>query len=100
MSCYSKVLMSLDRLMTVQTHKWRTFFSAKQAVFACLGCAMFFIVGCVNVLLNFGEVANANGTRTVFCFYTGSTQTAWMAIWDMVRKFLSTHEKFDVDCKP
>ena len=79
--------MSIDRLLTLLSLSWKNFFRPKQTVMVCLSCIVVFMLVCLNVLLNYGEVIVVNGTTVSYCYTRGDAQTAWMTTWDIVSAF-------------
>ena len=92
--------MSLDRLLFVLSHKWRSMFKPKHAAYICLGCTLVFVVGNLNSALNYGETVNVNGSTIVLCSFTGSPQTSWMPVWDIVSFRESIYNKCALNICP
>ena len=85
--CLKKVLMSIDRSLTIITVKWKIIFKSKHAVWACVACITVLMLVNSNVFILYGGEKVVNGTVVTICAPDGTGLTSWLNTWNKVRNF-------------
>ena len=63
--------MSLDRLISVLYLRWKTFFTTKKAVAACILCSVVFVLINTGLIIPLTETVKTNGTSLYFVSVLG-----------------------------